>query len=411
MSTIKPYIFYDAIMTHKPTLLKPKIVRALTESPDWGAPGFEATYKSYGGEDSDVLQTVLKFQGFRCVSFGGSWDGKWSNYGTQQALVNAIIGYERFGQQCFVLDTCMERDLSKTSVNGLLRKHLKVPYPCFYVSLPDTLGMNESLLWGSSTTGGNTALYSNTADDGYFNRLGGFFVERIRIPDGPKRTRDALQIVMVGTPDDSSDYAADVATAHLFLDFEGVDWTSPTGLADHVEAILRDAANDNGDPGTPDFEDPRVAYQAAKVKDTMRHVVRLAINLCLYVNSRNPDLLKKRVVTKREVALRRKLEKSKRHRSIVRLKRKLLSAQSTSFTYVGREHEVDCKEGRAQHYRRAHWHTYYVGKRKYANGDRIPLHLQDTEILWVGMTEVNKDSMRRTEKRTYLVEHGSSENV
>ena len=389
-------LYFDSIL--KTECLKGLLVSEVISCPEWGDPSFSRRYlMELGGSDPSLVQ--VEVEGTRCTLFAGVHDGKVERFGTQQVVVDALLNYEANGKQCFVVDSYMERELSRTSITGLLRNQLRAPFPCFYIALPDTKGL------GTASLVADPEGWGDWEEEGV-HRVGGVFVSQ---------HGRHLSLVIVGAPVEGGK-AGDVPTAHLSINLDSVNWESPSGLEDYLANVVDESRLDvayDGDPGTgvttlrdidPGArEDPQSRGAFSMLVNSLNHALRLSVNLCLYVNSRAPDLTRERIVSAQERQLVRKIAGTTRSRSVVRLRKKLAACTSTSFTYVGRAYEGP-GDGRARHFRRAHWHTYYVCPRKRPNGEPLPLSEQATEILWVGMTEVNKGAKDAVDGRMYIVE-------
>ena len=389
---MKPYNYYDAVMTAPPMVVLSQVVVSDTvaSDPDFGKPGYRKEF--YSGSTTGETATEIVIAGNVCRSWrtrDTSTGETWSE-STHETIMDAMLAYAEHGQQCYVVDSNMERDLAATSTKGVPRRHLRLPFPGFYVALPDTLGISTAHIWAQTEENPTDP----GAPAGVWATLAGVFVTQ--------RTPSLISMTMFGRPLTELGWSDwDVPTAHLTIDLSAVDWTNPDGLMTYLEELLSDSTNVESDRVTWSMEDPRYAHQIQKIRECMRHVMTLTVNLCLYVNSKGADLVTQAPSTNNAKRLAKATKKAKRARSLVRLKKRLARSPQPAYTFVGRGYES--AETR-QHFRKAHWHKYYVGPRKYANGEKIPLVNQATEIKWVAMTEVNRSSSYRTESRTYVVE-------
>jgi len=410
------------------------IVSILAVRPGFGKPGFEGLVYVNGVHDSKekgrfLIQITVSEA--TCTNFR-IWYEK--DFGrdpatgelleptndpevlpVQQILLTSLLMYRHYRQECFVIDSFMEKALSETPISNVPEKYFRLPYRAFYVALPDTqsIAADEHLLYGHGDTGRNSAIGAlpttdpekrlgtgifQPEDTGY-HKLGGFFVTE---------HGDFLSLLIVGRPNEKSVNESDVPTTQLTLCLKHIKWGTPNAITDYVEWVLSSHDNQANDAGIPYA--PTSSYQYARMKASLHHCVKLLVNLILYANSTNPDFTRSNATNSKHVrSLKKKLRKSKLSRA-KRLGPKILKATKCSIIMVGNSYEARATRntmttGKAVsgHFRKAHWHTYHVGPRLYEDGTKIPLHLQDSKLLWVDMTEINPDSDDQIEKRTYVV--------
>ena len=315
-------------------------------------------HTALGGHPAMLRQEFLLLSGF-------------SPAGAQ--LLQACHVYAQCGQQVYYLGPRMQELLSATDLTKVPARFLGLPYPCFYVAFEDT----PCRIWGGEHT--------------RWHQVAGCYVIQ--------QTEEALALVFWGRENERSVMVGDDAT--FWMVFKDSDiLTTGEGddrlynLEQHIVDLVHDKKRDATDPG--------FGPMPQEVKDEQNQniltLVRIIFNLLLYLNSSEPELATQ-PASKERGALKKRLKKIKNKTKRRKIQKRLDNLTEARIVWIGKslekEPKVVAKTGaevsRAvrQHWRKGHWHPYWVGPRKDASGN--PRKGDKQVLRWVQPTFVGRD--------------------
>jgi hypothetical protein len=261
-------------------------------------------------------------------------------------FMTATTQFVQHGQQVFALGPGFAHLLHETGCDNIPRPMLRLPYPALYVALL----ASPWRLWGGSRTGMHDV-------------AGAYLLET---PDG------AISVAIWAKANEKSIQADDDASFWVCLGLPSIptlpDDPDCIDLDAYLERVLNDPRNNLSDIGVDIFDASR--QERLEHLESVRSIVRVCMNLLLYMNSTNADLSK---VPPGEP---RKMNKGKRKRLA---KEGPFEAQ---VIWVGNSLEKEGREARSASarsasasvrgstwsYRRGHFHHYWVGPKKDAEG-------------------------------------------
>jgi len=320
-----------------------------------------------------------------------------SAYSTTYNMLRSAIGYRLSGQQVVVLGPRMQEAFAHTSLKEVSTDHVRLPHNCFYLATPGS----KLKLWGGSHTqwhaiSGAYIMVDPTDPDllsfliwGEANELSSgptddaTFWFSIQIHDPKSKNMDVDQKFCDGLKDDELQNGT-LRNIQREADFVRLD------ADQRIAMILDDQHNDVSDYGTPSPEDDGVLEE---VKTSIKAFLRVAINTILFLNSTSCEVksgddtdAKRRDLT---AALGRK--KHKNGKDAKKLTRDLDKLPTYKVTWIGPtiEQSVDSPTDLTStrtvkgHVRRGHWHTYRLGPRKDASGDRIEPATRKADLKWL----------------------------
>lgn len=272
-------------------------------------------------------------------------------------VLETSFKYAQCGQQVFCVGPRLQKMFNETNINSVPAEFLKLPYECFFISLPQC----SWELYGGPLT--------------LMHRCGGMYV----MQRGPSK----LTLVLWGMENSRSQVAGDDATFWLNLDLtKAPSETKEDGQVYlDVEAFIKGVliqANNKSDP-TLEIDGDRLA----ETFQDLLPLFRVVFNLILYVNSLKAEKVRDstfqdRKKRKRET-LERKLKKIKDKGKKKKKRKKgeedLLKLSEARVIWIGKSIEdspppprSESKTAGTWQHRRGHWHTYWVGPRKNAAG-------------------------------------------
>lgn len=259
---------------------------------------------------------------------------------TAVRFMTTALNFVKGGQQVFALGPGFAHLLHETSCENVPRSLLRLPYSTSYVALPGC----PWRVWGGSRTGMHdiAGAYLSEGHGGslYIAIWAKANTKSFAVDD------DASFWVCIGLP----------KIPPLAEDPDCVNMEA------YLDGILGDPDNNLSDIGVDIFE--ATPQEREEQMASVRSVIRVCVNLVLYLNSANAD------VTSETPPERRKMNKQKRKR---------LAKGPTcdaKVVWVGSKIEREEREARARAgassstwaYRRGHFHHYWVGPKKDAQG-------------------------------------------
>lgn len=279
--------------------------------------------------------------------------------------------YAASGQQAYVIGPRVQDLLHETDLSAVPVAFLKLPYECIYVSLPPS----EWKIWGGDRTGWHT--------------VGGVYMTT-----GPS----VLTMVFWGKENEKSLYVGDDANFWATMDLSqcltsGPEDTRTINLEESVRSMMSRWTDESDlDPEMRGRTDEILAHQLENV----RHIVRVCVNMVLYLNSSDPETS---VVNEggpnedKRKRLKREARKKGKKGDLAR--RRLKAMTEARIVWIGPSLERRPKSvmlkpvtGRTcrPHWRKGHFHAYWVGSRKDDGGN---LRKGSHQILkWVAPTFV-----------------------
>ena len=306
-------------------------------------------------------------------------------------LVRVMLNYRAYGQQVLRLGPMMQQAFADTSLEGITSEVFKMPYPAFYLDLPET----QLRTYGGIATG--------------MHSVGGAYISY-------NDEKKLLDVHIWGKPNKASRFGLDDASFWFTIDFGKV---SKSGLS--IENFLNDLISDHAPVVTHSAwsqVDPKIHNVSGEAREalvdalpeqkrTAIAVLRMAINTSLYASSPTADLVKVENPNEKKAAkLRKKISKADRSRKASRLQAKLDSLPSATVIHVGRAYETSASKARGgtvrSHWRKGHWHSYRTGKRIAPDGTKVPLDKQPLVMRWVEPVLVKPGG--EPVRHTYVVE-------
>lgn len=281
--------------------------------------------------------------------------------------LEAMFWYERFGQQNYVLGSRLQEMFKNTSLKGIGREHIKLPYKSFYVALEDC----KESLWDG--------------EDQCWHQLAGFYV----VMDD----RDRLFIIMWGKPHMRPD---DDVSCWVKFDMDvlfGDHGDNYSDLEDYLEKISADyeehARDDDATLAVP-------TEHRARTAGVNITAARYAFNLIMYLQTQNKET-KVSTPESRQADFDANFARSNPRKGKAKLaKRDLIKAGKSTITWIGKTveqaHRKRKKAGLApRQWVAGHWQHYWYGSGE--NKVRLPRHKQPYEK--------NVDSPTQVESRVY----------
>ena len=313
------------------------------------------------------------------------------HYSLMQA-VRLLMIYRSYGQQVFMVGPRFRDLLCRTSIKGVPVGAIKLPYPAFYIALPDC----PWKLWGGDTG---------------FHEITGVMV-------GVQPTDEGLNLVFFlwGEENHKARCVGDDASFWFTISLNEALAQEDMDLESYVRMVLQDPGrensdfqevNDNAPHSSKDFMVtlPDNGYVRDQVVDTAANVVRMAINLIVYLQSVGASK-----VTHQETQDRREAQKDleglgkkpagkakKKQRKLQKLIDRLSEAH---ITWLGKDVESSPRgpsgprSQAIRHWVRGHWWP------RLDNRDALDRH----GIHWRQPYERNADSGEAMPSREYRVE-------
>lgn len=256
--------------------------------------------------------------------------------------VNAFLEYRAYGKQTFKVGPNLAEGFCNTGLQSVPREALKMPYPCFWLELPEC----PWKIWSPQTG-------YHEVRGAYIWMLDDDLTESGQSIADPER----MVIWIWGAPNENSkdlnDHACSWAEFSLGECFaEGGD------LEDYMTETFKPYRETN-DPGNGSMP----ASKRDEQTDLMKGVFRIAINLMLYLQTEIPELEKPAPVGGKV------LKKQKKHESRRAGRRSRKEAKGT-VTTLAPSVERDLGEQKAHaiqnpdkvaRWVRGHWQHYFYG--------------------------------------------------
>ena len=285
--------------------------------------------------------------------------------GTTRMLCHMMLIYERFGENTYVVGPKVQDLFRRTELTRVTTDMVKMPHTGIYVALPDC----PWRIWGGDRTQWHqvTGLYISSTLS--YSRQG--------LP--PEK---GIHFCIWGAPNERSVAPSDDAVLWYSINLE--DWaragedleeyfrghTVMTADREHVEGWKgRDPIDPRSPPLLP--SDPEHLHEQ---RETLTSVLRLVLNLCLYLGSVEPDL---RVMDPADEGddLRRQIAKKKAGGKRKKLERRLANLRKTRIVHVGpmfeelepspgspgTPHQGGTHATPFEHAVKPHWQRYWVG--------------------------------------------------
>lgn len=282
--------------------------------------------------------------------------------------VESMVKYAYFGQQTFQIGPELQEMFRQTSLESIPREALLLPYPCFYLDLPDC----PWKIWGGTRTG--------------WHDLAGAYV---MLKD------DYLVLLMWGRENDKSFGPGDDATVWMKISLDEcfndhgdiekyLDWILQPGQTERMN-------NDAGIEGDVGIE------VHMKQKQAYINVYRIAINLILYLQTEAAETDKE--TNGRAADLTKKIARAKNPGKKKKLQRHLAKLSKATIVKVGQTIEAKMAATRSlpgvkrAQWVRGHWHRYWTGKGRTTLVPR-----------WIHPYPKNVGAEAKVEKRTYEVD-------
>jgi hypothetical protein len=284
-------------------------------------------------------------------------------------MLQASFKYAESGQQVYYLGRRMQSLLGNTNIDKVPQDFHGVPYPCFYLAFQNP----PYRIWGGKRT--------------QWHEIGGVYVQE-HIPG-------ILSLVAWGKENERSTYVGDDATYWINIKLDDVPSTD--GMLDidsYMAELITQLNQDASDPGiviTPDVRQEQ--------NKNVTRLARVVINLLLYLNSSQPELVRMDNPGKR-AKLKARLKKAKNAKKKRKYQRQLAALPQARVIWIGKSLEqappnVVAQPGAGpsrvvkQHWRKGHWHPYWTGPRKDASGQ--PQKGTEQVLRWVQPTLVGRD--------------------
>lgn len=287
--------------------------------------------------------------------------------GTSRITNYLMMLYDRFGQNTYVIGPKVQELFRRTNLSKVTRDMIEPPQPAFYIGLNDC----PWRIWGGRRT--------------QWHNLTGVYVAFSKSvntnAEGAPREY-GIHFALWGAANERSFGPTDDALLWYSINLEemtrqGADLE--TFFAKHRVMLANEEDHmmwQGGDPIDPDNL-PFIPDTTEKIEEqrrTLTNILRLALNVCLYMSSDDPDLnvkdwsdeaaeLRKKIATKKSSGKRKKME------------RRLANLPKTRLVYVGpmfeelpeekateqREHQGGTHAPPVEHGVSPHWQRYWVG--------------------------------------------------
>lgn len=285
----------------------------------------------------------------------------------------AIWMFRRFGHQVFQVGPELQEMFAKTSISRVPVDLLSLPYQGFYVALPDC----KWVIWGGSQS--------------QWHQVSGVYVSE---------SLGSLRFLLWGAANERSVDQADDATLWLNMDME--EAALQGNLEEVVDAILSRtdvimSRPDGGDPVNNLLTEGMTPEDSKIMNETCRNVIRMVINMMLYVGTDSPNLTRSRPNLRRRQKLQKRIANMRPGRSA----RERLQAKvppPTTITYVGPSIESEMADIRQQAGKgfREHWVR--------GHGRWVPCGPRDApryQFRYIKPYKRGDDSLGTVEGRTY----------
>jgi hypothetical protein len=275
-------------------------------------------------------------------------------------LFSLLLLYREGGQQVFCVGPRLQDMFKATSLDGIPMSEFRMPYDTFYVALPGC----QWDTWGGTT---------------HWHKVEGVLVSRIE-------EDNALLFYIWGQENEHSEGAGDDASFWFRIDLDEMERLD-LDMESYIDRTLNDPTRERrmrDDWHMPEVHRYDVAFsensQSGRQQETVRNVLRVVMNMTLYINSVEPDLSddpafhearKNHLAIKREMArIKKQMKKQKnrkktrsRQRQVSDLLNRMRKLSTANVVWIGREVEKtylrtrDTTESgpRRHHWVRGHW--------------------------------------------------------
>jgi len=313
--------------------------------------------------------------------------------GTIPALLNELDGttrmssymlqlYKRFGQHTFVVGPKVQELFRRTKLAKVTPEMITPPSPAFYIAAADCPWQ----LWGGERTKLHnlTGIYVSFSKVFQGNQPPGGYKFGDDLPPGAE-VHDCINILLWGEANERSLDKFDDSVLWFSISLD--KWLNAgqdleTFFQNH--SVMAAAADDlkdwnptanELDPFAPAYV-PENPEALAAQREMLMNVLRLVLNVCLYMGSEDPDLLVEDGEDKAK-ALQEKISSKKSPGKRKKLERQLANLPRTRLVYVGPmfeelpDSEKRARDGRedqggshaspVEHGVSPHWQRYHVG--------------------------------------------------
>jgi len=284
---------------------------------------------------------------------------------TTRHMTYAMLMYERLGQNTYVVGPRVRELFRRTELARVTEDLLEAPVEAFYVALPDC----PWTIWGGART--------------RQHEVRGVYVTFSKSVTAPGRTDAAprIHLMVWGSPNQRSLGPGDDALLWFSIDLgrcfsSGEDFESffrRTSVMTTEPGSAEEAEWGGGDPfdalGAPLLPEEREVL--LEQRETLIKLLRVVLNVCLYVSSEEPDL---EVTDNEEVVrdLRRQAARKKSPGRRRKLERRIANLPRVRIVYVGPLFEELGKSGNGggargthaspvEHEVPPHYQHYWVG--------------------------------------------------
>lgn len=326
--------------------------------------------KGVGGED--LCQLIRSWFASMTTSelLGGETPGRMEHLDGTTKMSHWMMNlYERFGQNTYVVGPKVQELFRKTELSKVTPDMIKPPTSAFYVGLVDC---PWSIYGGSRTKMHNIS-------GAYVS-----FTKVAQIVDGvrtdPPVFHDCINILLWGAANERSRDRYDDTVLWFSISLNrwmegGMDLEE--FFKDHsvMTATPDDIKDWNPlahelDPFAPAYI-PETPEDLADQRQALVNILRLILNICLYMDSEDPEL---EIVDRKDEAkeLRKKAAQKKNPGKRKKLERQADNMPKTKFIYVGplyeeiaqtekRDHQGGTHASPIEHGVPPHWQRYWVG--------------------------------------------------
>lgn len=288
--------------------------------------------------------------------------------------------YERFGQNTYVIGPKVQDLFRRTDLAKITPDMISAPVPAFYIALADC----PWTLWGGERT--------------KMHHISGIYVSFTKVAHRepglpPPKTQELLDVTKLKMQDCINIVLWGAANERSLDKFDDTILWYSINLEEWIEAgqdletffqqhsVMQDFSDDMTQEGLAakgldPFSLPYIPNNSddlAAQRETLVSVLRLVLNLCLYMDSEDPELEvrdKKDEIAKLERELRGKKSPAKRKR----LSRRIEGMPKTRYIYIGpmyeelaeqeakaRAHGGGTHASPIEHSVVPHWQRYWVG--------------------------------------------------
>lgn len=272
--------------------------------------------------------------------------------GTARVTNYQMLLFDRFGQNTYVIGPKVQELFRRTDLTKITSAVINPPNPAFYIAVPNC----PWKIWGGDRT--------------KWHNLTGIYVSFTEAGSSEKDTkpRPGISICLWGDKNENSWDAKDDALLWFGIDFD--TWKeSGLNLEQHFQTndVMNMLFSEDGGK-------PSAIHQ--EQFEMLINVLRLIFNMCLYLETEDPDI---QIETEQEEIelLRKQIASKKSNGKRKKLERKLASIPKTRRVYIGPlfedysnekprgdggpSHEVGTTSPMIEHTVAPHWQRYWVG--------------------------------------------------